>query len=122
MGKGVWAVVEEGHPYLINPKTNDSSQRWCFFIAVGRPCKLPNSLMGIWPFVEMAIAQEKSKTREVGTECLILLPVDDNHQKDLMVEKVFLVVRKGFGYAEWSMVIQIDGAKPYFKASVQAQI
>ena len=39
-----------------------------------------------------------------------------------MVEKVFLAVRDAYKHLKMHVVIQVDGAKPHPKASIQASI
>ena len=98
-----------------------------FLAAVGRPYKLPNGahfcgLVGICPFVREGIATQSSKNRTVGETELKLVSVDGNVWRDMMVEKVFLAIRDAYKLLKKQVVIQIDGAKPHIKLSVQESI
>ena len=98
-----------------------------FLAAVGRPHTRANGshfsgLVGIWPFVREGIAARTSKNRAAGEAELKLVSVDGNAWRDLMVEKVFPAVRDAYKHLKTHVVIQVDGAKPHTKASIQASI
>ena len=98
-----------------------------FLAAVGRHHKRPNGthfcgLVGVWPFVREGIAARSSKNRAGGETELKLVSVDGNVWRDIMVGKVFPAIRDAYKHLKKQVVIQIDGAKPHIKSSIQASI
>ena len=84
--------------------------------ATGRRDKRPNKavfneLVGIQALAEMAIASQKSKTREAGSEFWRPLSLDGNTWEDLFVEKVFPTLRKLFEPTKQTVVVEMNWAK-----------
>ena len=123
----VWVLPEDGRPGAPKAQNKAFIKKLMFLAAVGRPHKRPNGskfngLIGIWPFVRDGFAVRSSKHRAAREAELKLFSVDGNAWRDMMVEKVFPAVRNAYKHAKKHVVIQIDGAKPHTKSSIQASI
>ena len=108
---------DEGCPGCISTKV-------MFIAAVARPQKRLDwtwfdGLVGIWPFVEKVLAQRSSKNRPRGAPELKPINVTGEDFCSYMVDKVLPAVRKQFWHTKTSVVIQLDGARPHWKASIQ---
>ena len=51
-----------------------------------------------------------------------LVSVDGDTSRDLAVQKFFPTVRDAYKHLKTHVVIQVDGAKPHTKSSIQASI
>ena len=81
-----------------------------FLASVDRPRELRNraafiELLGICPFVEMAITSKEGKNREANTKILRPPSVDANTWKYLMMETVVHALRKAAEYSKRRAVI-----------------
>ena len=98
-----------------------------FLAAVGRPHTRQNGtffndFVGILPFIEKSIAQRSSKNGERGTIELKAINVTGEAWHDMMIQRVLPTIHKKFWHAERYIVLQIDGARAHFKASIQSNI
>jgi hypothetical protein len=123
----VYLFPEEAPPGAPRVQNKRFITKVMFLAAVGRPHRyghrqIFNGLVGIWPFIETAVAKRGSKNRDAGTEFLRPKVVDGEAWRDMMLQNVIPAVKACFGHAKRSVVLQIDGAKPHIKGSIQAAI
>ena len=78
--------------------------------------------IGILSFVKEGVAVQSSKNQAAGETELKLVLVNGDAWRDLMVEKIFPIVRDAYKHLKPHVVVQVDGAKPHTKSSIQASI
>ena len=126
-GSRVWLLPTEDRIPPPQTQNKGSIPKVMFIAAVARPQKRPDGtwfdgLVGIWPFVETVLAQRSSKNRPRGAPELKPINVTGEVFCSYMVNKVLPAVRKQFWHAKTSVVIQLDGARPHWKASIQPEL
>ena len=123
----IWLLPENGHPNAPKGQSKAFIKKVMSLAAVWRPHKRPNGthscgLVGIWPFVREGIAARSNMNRATGETESKLTSVYGNLWRDMMVEKVFPAIRDAYKHLTKQVVIQIEGAKPHIKPSIQASI
>lgn len=126
-GERIYVLPEEAPPGAPRVQNKRFITKVMFLAAIGRPHRHHNGRafdgkVGIWPFVETAVAERTSKNRPAGTEFLRPRAVDGEAWRDMMLQNVLPAVKAAFGHAKRSVVVQMDGAKPHIKGSIQSAI